>query len=38
VIIAFRDVNKRQPDTTLEQKLGEIRWYADNVMAKSRAT
>ena len=36
VIIAFRDVYKRQPDTTLEQKLGEIRWYVDNVMAKSR--
>lgn len=36
VIVAFRDVYKKQPDTSLEHKLAEIRWYADNVIAKSR--
>ena len=37
VIVAFRDVYKRQPDTTLEHKLGEIGWYVDNVIAKTRS-
>jgi len=36
VIIAFRDVYRKQPDTTLAHKLTEIHWYADNVIAKSR--
>jgi len=36
VILAFRDVYKRQPDTTLEHKYAEINWYSDNIIAKSR--
>jgi len=36
VIVAFRDVYKKQPDSTLEEKLATMRWYADNVIAKSR--
>jgi len=36
VIVAFRDVYKKQPDPSLEEKLATMRWYADNVIAKSR--
>jgi probable F420-dependent oxidoreductase len=36
VIVAFRDVYQKQPDTSIEQKIAEIRWYADNVIAPSR--
>jgi len=36
VIVAFRDVYQKQPDTSLEQKIAEIRWYVDNVIAPSR--
>jgi probable F420-dependent oxidoreductase len=35
-IIGFRDVYKLQPDTPLQQKLGEIKWFADEVIAKTR--
>lgn len=36
VIIAFRNVYNKDPDTSLEEKLGQMRWYADNVIAKTR--
>ena len=36
VIVAFRDVYKKQPDPSLDEKLATMRWYADNVIAKSR--
>jgi len=36
VIVAFRDVYKKQPDNSLEEKLATMRWYADNVIAKTR--
>ena len=36
VIVAFRDVYQKQPDTTLEHKLGELGWYADHIISKSR--
>lgn len=36
VIVAFRNVYNKDPDTSLEEKLGQMRWYADNVIAKTR--
>ncbi len=36
VIVAFRNVYNKDPDTTLEEKLAQMRWYADNVIAKTR--
>ncbi|MBP8925054.1 MAG: TIGR03619 family F420-dependent LLM class oxidoreductase [Pseudomonadales bacterium] len=35
-IVAFRDAYANAPDTSLEHKLGEINWYAENIIAKSR--
>jgi probable F420-dependent oxidoreductase len=35
-IVAFRDIYKGQPDSPLEQKLGEISWYAEEIIAKTR--
>jgi len=37
VIVAFRDVYRCQPDTSLEHKLGEMRWYAENIIDRCRA-
>lgn len=36
VIVAFRNIYNKDPDTTLEEKLGQMRAYADNVITKSR--
>ena len=36
-IVAFRDPYKAEPDQqTLEEKMGAIRWFADNVIQKTR--
>ncbi len=36
-IVAFRNVYAREPDTkSLEEKIGEIHWFADNVIHKTR--
>jgi probable F420-dependent oxidoreductase len=38
VIVAFRNVYASEPDSkTLEQKIGEINWYAENIIVPSRA-
>lgn len=36
VVIAFRNVYAKEPDTSLETKLAQMREYADNVIAKVR--
>lgn len=36
VLIAFRNVYDKEPDTTLQQKLDQMRAYADNVIARTR--
>ena len=36
VVIAFRNIYAKEPDTTLQQKLDQMRAYADNVIAKTR--
>ena len=34
--VAFRNIYKSEPDTkSLEEKIGAMRWYADNIIAKS---
>jgi hypothetical protein len=36
-IVAFSNPYEGKPDTqTLEQKIGMIRWFADNVIQKTR--
>lgn len=38
VIVAFRNVYDSEPDNkTVEQKIAELRWYAENVIAASRS-
>ena len=37
VLVAFRDVYKSEPDDkTVEEKIGVMHWFADEVIAKSR--
>ena len=36
-IISFRDIYNSQPDPSLQQKLDTIKWYTDEVIAKSRS-
>ena len=37
VLVAFRDVYASEPDTkTVEEKIGMMTWYADEVINKSR--
>ncbi len=36
VLVAFRDVYASEPDKPLEEKIAMLRWYADEVIAKTR--